>query len=255
MHTHAIVRTNVDIHRLELEFELAQNVGALDRVLQLAHIARPVVFAQRLQRASGEHLGGAVARIQFTEKVIGEQRDVIATIAQRRERDGEHRQSIQQILAQRAVAYRLHRRAVGRGYDAHIGLDLLGAADTKEALGLEKAQQSRLHVGAHLGDLIQKQRAARGTLDHAGVAAGRAGETAPLEAEQLGLDQRRRQGTAVDAKERSGTAPAARVDRLGDQLLARAALAGNQYGRLGRRDFLDQVTNGLNGVGAADHPI
>ena len=55
-------------------------------------------------------------------------------------------------------------------------------------------------------------------------------------AEQLGLEDALRERATVDRHERARRAPAVRVNRPRDQLLARAALAGDQHrrGRVGR---------------------
>ena len=60
--------------------------------------------------------------------------------------------------------------------------------------------------------------------------ADRAGEGAPHVAEQLGLEQLLGDRAAVDGHEQALGAPAVVVDRAGDQLLAGAALAGDQHG-------------------------
>ena len=44
-------------------------------------------------------------------------------------------------------------------------MDLFGAADAMEDAGLEHAQQLDLHLGRHLGDFVEEERAARGALE------------------------------------------------------------------------------------------
>jgi hypothetical protein len=61
-----------------------------------------------------------------------------------------------------------------------------------------------------------------------------AGERSLLEAEELGVDQRRRQGHAVERHERLLTTRRALMHRARRALLAGAALAGDQ-----RRDVRD----------------
>ena len=68
-----------------------------------------------------------------------------------------------------------------------------------------------------------------------GLRCGGAGERALLVAEQLGLEQRLRNRRAVDRDERAVGARAERVQRPREQLLAGAALAFEQHGRVGRR--------------------
>ena len=129
--------------------------------------------------------------------------------------------------------------------------ELVVAADAHEAARLEHAQQVHLHVGRHLGDLVEEQRAAVGALEAAAVLPRRAGERALLVAEQLGLDQVRRDGAAVDGDERAAAALAAIVDRPGDELLARSRLAYDEdRGRRGRH-LLDHRVHGSHGRGAA----
>ena len=69
----------------------------------------------------------------------------------------------------------------------------------EERSRLEHPQQLDLAVGRHLPDLVEEQRAAVGQLDQPGLGA-RAGERAPLVAEQLALEQPLGQRAAVDAR-------------------------------------------------------
>ena len=64
-----------------------------------------------------------------------------------------------------------------------------------------------------------------------------AGESALLVAEQLALDQRRRQRRAVDADQRARMPAAALVQRPREQLLAGAGRAEQQHARIRRRDL------------------
>ena len=87
----------------------------------------------------------------------------------------------------------------------------------------------------------------------AAVAAGRrAGERAALVAEQLALEQRLGQRGAVQLHERALGARAALVDRGRDQLLAGAALAGDQHAGARRRDLRDGLEHLLHRRGVAD---
>ena len=80
-----------------------------------------------------------------------------------------------------------------------------GRADAHEGAGLEHAQQLDLQLERHLGDLVEEQRAAVGALEVALVLPVGAGEAAPLVAEQLALDQVRRDRAAVDGEERAAS--------------------------------------------------
>ncbi|MNC86478.1 hypothetical protein D3C83_21450 [compost metagenome] len=58
-------------------------------------------------------------------------------------------------------------------------------------------------------------------------------------AEQLGLEQRLGQAGAVDGDERPVGAAAAAVNRVGDQFLTGAALAGDEHLGVGAGDAAD----------------
>ena len=73
------------------------------------------------------------------------------------------------------------------------------APDALECAFLQHAQQLGLHVGRQIADFVEKERAAVGQLETALAHRDRAREGAALVAEELGLDQRRRERRAVDA--------------------------------------------------------
>ena len=84
----------------------------------------------------------------------------------------------------------------------------LVAADALERAVLQHAQELGLQRRIEIADLVEEQRALAGGLEAAGAPRGRAGERAALVAEELALDQRRRQRGQVDGHERLGRARA-----------------------------------------------
>ena len=82
-----------------------------------------------------------------------------------------------------------------------------------------------------------------------------AGEGALLVAEQLALEQVLRDRRAVDRDERLRGARAQRVHRLGQQFLARAALAEQQHARIGGGDLLDRAAGFRHRVADRDDPV
>src|SRR2546421_476916 len=93
---------------------------------------------------------GAVARSAAAPGPLAEWRDV----------DAEHVEAVVEVLAELLAGDRRREIAV-RGRDhAHIGLDRARAAESLELALLENAQELRLHLRAHLGDLVEEQRAA-----------------------------------------------------------------------------------------------
>src|SRR5204863_5673599 len=125
--------------------------------------------------------------------------------------------------------------AVRRRDDANVHVDGALSSDTQELAVLEDAQQLRLRRRTHLADLVQEEAATVRQLELAELLLVRVGERALLVAEELALEQRLRDGGAVERDERLSGARAPIVDRLRDELLAGAALAGDEDRRLERR--------------------
>ncbi len=101
--------------------------------------------------------------------------------------------------------------------------------DALELALLQRAQELHLHLDRDLADLVEEERAAVGELEAPRLARHGAGERAALVAEELALDELLRDGRAVDLDERLVLAARVLVQRAGDELLARAALAGDEH--------------------------
>jgi hypothetical protein len=122
-----------------------------------------------------------------------------------------------------------------------IGAEDLRPADPLELALLQHAEDLGLGGQGQLAHLVEEDRPARGALEPAGLLAIRPGEGAPLVAEELALDEALGQRSAVDPDERALGAIRVAMQRRGDQLLARAALADDQDGRIGRGRPADRL--------------
>ncbi|MPN21897.1 hypothetical protein SDC9_169279 [bioreactor metagenome] len=123
---------------------------------------------------------------------------------------------------------------VRRGDDAACERDALGCADARDGFVLKHPQQHRLLLERHFADFVKEYRAAAGKLKFALVAAlFSPRERAFRVAEQLAHNQVLRDGGAVDSHIRAVRAAGSVVYRLGDEVLARAALAGDEHAALG----------------------
>jgi len=103
-------------------------------------------------------------------------------------------------------------------------------SDAADLVLLQRAQQLDLHRGGHLADLVEQQRPAAGSLEQARSVLRRAGERTARMSEQLALEQRLGDGSAVDRDERTGRACGFLVEEPCDPLLARSTLAGDEHG-------------------------
>ncbi len=92
-------------------------------------------------------------------------------------------------------------------------------------------------------------------LELADLAADGAGERAALVAEELALENVRRDRAAVDRQEALVAPRAREMQRVGDQLLAGAALADDEHRRLGRRHQAHLLEEHLHLRRAADDAL
>ena len=159
---------------------------------------------------------------------LGQRRDVVLAIAQRRHLHRDDVQAVEQVLAEPAFLHHLRQVAVGRRDDADVDAQRPGAAEALELVLLQHAQDLRLRARAHVADFVEEQRAAVGLLEAADALLVGARERALLVTEQFGLEQVLLQRRAVDLDERAVGAVRVVVDRAGDQLLAGARLAADR---------------------------
>jgi hypothetical protein len=197
---------------------------------------------QRLDRVVvqvGDGLADAAGVV--AEEVDGQLEDVLLALPQRGGAQADDVEPVVQVLAEPPGADQRLEVLVGGRHDPDVDGDRLRAADALEGLPLQDAQQLGLDLEVDVADLVEEQRAAVGLLEPPDAVAVGAGE-GPLDvAEQLALQQALRQGRAVDLDERAAGARAGGVDRLGQELLAGAALAPDQHGRAAGGDLAGQL--------------
>ena len=216
--------------------------AALDRVIELADVARPRMLEQRLQRRRFEAADVlAVALRVLPQEVRRERGNVLAPLAQRRQLDLDRVQPEQQVLPEAAGRDLLAEVRVGRRDDAHVDLARARRADALEVAGLEHAQQLRLQVQRHVRDLVEEQRAAVGELEAADAIGLGVGEGALHVAEQLALEDAFGEAAGVDGDEPLAGAAGHGVNRLRDRALAGAVLAGDEHVGFRRADARDQL--------------
>src|SRR5262249_43553473 len=113
-------------------------------------------------------------------------------------------------------------------------------ADRLDLALLQDAQELVLDLGRDVADLVEEEGAAVGFAEEAAPGPGRAGEGAALVAEELALEERRRQRRAVEGDEGRLAPERHAVDRAREELLAGAALAEDEHARVRRRDASDE---------------
>ena len=221
---------------------LAQHRHLLCYVLQLPHIARPLVFQQHgLGLVGKRYLGQVVLLGHLHGEQAEQQHDVLAAVAQRRHLYGYGAQAVIQVLTEAALAYGAAHVHVGGGHNAHVGLHYALSADADILARLKHAQQACLRSQRQLAHLVEED----GTLvGHAEVALTlpyRAGERPLLVTEQLAIYRPLGYRTAVDGKILLATARRIVVYYARNNLLAHTALAHDEHRQVCRRNLHGHV--------------
>src|SRR5436190_1884675 len=167
----------------------------------------------------------AVLTVHGVDEVPEERLDLPCAVAERGERDGNDAHPVAQVLPEPACRDLRAQRLVGRRDHADVDADRARRPDRKKRLLLHYAKQLALELKRNLRDLVEKERPAVGEREEAGPIADRARERAPDVAEELRLEERRREGGAVDGLERRLPPRALGVDGARDELLAGSGLA------------------------------
>ena len=97
--------------------------------------------------------------------VLREEQDIFRPIAQRRQRERNDVEPIEQIFAETSRARPRFEIAIRRRNQPHVGLTLSRFAEPLIGPVVEKTQQARLGVRRQFADFVEKQCAAFGFLD------------------------------------------------------------------------------------------
>src|SRR5262245_53405850 len=124
---------------------LRQNERTLDDVAQLAHVARPVMRAQRRERIVRQSDGWAPScAARLLHERSRERFDLAAPFAKRGDRDHHHVEAEVEVLAEASGAHERLEVAVRRGDDPYVyGLGAT-TAEAQDLTVLEHAQELHL---------------------------------------------------------------------------------------------------------------
>src|SRR5262245_22003096 len=216
--------------------------GHLDDVLELAHVARPVVGAELIEGGMRHAADAPPQPLPLVgDEMAHEQLDVLPSFAERRQVELHHLQAVKEVLAEGAPTDARSQIDVGRGDQAKVGPHETRAAEPPELALLEHAQQLGLRVERQVPDLVEKEGGAVGLLEDAGALGVCARERAALVTEELALDRTGRDRVAVTRDQLVPRTSAQSVQDSRDELLPGARLAGDQHRDIGGCDALDLI--------------
>src|SRR5260370_1926278 len=186
--------------------------------------------------------------------MVGQQRNLLADLPQRRHVDVNDFDAVVEVFAESAPGKFLLQVLVGGGQNADIHWDGGAAAHTFHHALLQNAQDLGLGGEAEVANFVQEQGSAIGVLElaYAGIDAG---GDALFNSEQLAFHQGFRQRGAVERHERLARARAGIVDGLGYQFLAGAAFARDQDVDKAVANALHQADHLLDFLPRADNSV
>src|SRR6185436_17374675 len=130
-----------------------------------------------------------VLGIELFNERLNEERNVVGSIAKRREGNRADLEPVIEILPQGCVLDSFERIPVCGCNHAYIHLELRRPADTSQRSILKDSQKLGLNGRAHLGDLVQKHRALMCHLETADSSIEGTGERALLVTKNFALEQ------------------------------------------------------------------
>ena len=204
-HLGPALRARADLGRQAFKIDLvaAQDKRALDRIFKLADVAAPLVVDQRGHGLWRDRLFGRVeVPGRLGAKMFGEQRDVLAAVAQRGKRYLDHVQAVKKVLAKSVFPDLFFEIFVGGGNYPGIEFYRNGRPDRRNLMLLQRAQQLDLQADRHFADLVEKERAAGGRTKQPFFVGYRPRKRTFCMPEKLALEQGFGQGAAVDGQKR-----------------------------------------------------
>jgi hypothetical protein len=134
--------------------------GALQKILELANVARPLPRDQSIHRFRRDGFDGlAHAAGVARDKMAHQDGNVGGAVAQRRRKDRKNLEAVKEVAAEFLFRDHFGQIAIGGGDEAHVDGDGPRAAQALDLALLQSAQQFRLQVERQLAHLVEEERA------------------------------------------------------------------------------------------------
>ena len=171
---------------------------------KLAHVAGEGVRAKDAECRVGEgQCGYGASTGEVRGEVLHECGDVFGSLPERGHVKGHHLDAVAEVLAESSRANLCGEIAVRGRNDPDIDGARTRLAEAHDLPGLEHPQEARLRRLRHLGDLVEEERASVCRFEPTYAIGVGPRERASGMAEELALEQRLRQGSAVRGHERA----------------------------------------------------
>ncbi len=203
---------------------LAEDEGPLHNVFQFPDIARVVVgheTGQGLVADTGNRL--LLEGVEVGDEVFQQEREILHPFPQGRQAEGHHVDPVVEVFPKPALPDQVGQVAVGGTDDPYIRLQGFNGSQGLVGPLLEDPQETHLHGGGDVADLVEKQDAPFRQLETPRFVPFGVREGPGLVPEEFRLEEGIGQGTAVDGDKRPVLPGTQVVDGTGEKFLARAA--------------------------------
>ena len=169
--------------------------------------------------------------------------------------DGDDLEAVEQIVAEQFLLDQLLKGSVGRREQSNVDFVRFVVSNPCDLLFFEHSKQLDLGAHGHISDFVEKQCPTVGVLKSTFTIRDRIGKRAADVTEKLAFHKRFGDCAHVQGYQSLGFPGAVLVDRSSDHLFACTALAGDQYGRIGRSDPLEPIDQVLHLRTGKDDPF
>src|SRR5215831_1326117 len=191
-----------ELFALDAERARVEDEYALDHVLQLTNVARPVVLLKDFERLlTNLHARAPVLAAEFGEKFADKKRDVLLALTQGRHEKRHDIEPVEEVLAEVSLGDLLFEVFVGGGDEADVNANGLRPPDWREHLIVECAEHLGLSFETHVADLVEEERTAIGTFQGSALFRRATRLRAVPIAEEFGLDVIFGNGGAIEFDE------------------------------------------------------
>ena len=228
---------------LECLLTVGENHHASNHVLQLSDVSRPRVLAEASHRLGRELLCATVLRVEPGQERRRQERNLLFALPEGGNANLHHVEAVVEVLSEFAPRHRMLQVSIRGGDHARVDIDQPVAPHPRETEVLEHMEELGLKRERQFCDLVQVDRALVGILELPWFPPMRAGEGAPLVAEEFGLEEVMRDRCTVHLDEGTVAATGYGMDSARDQIFSHAAFPSDQDRRVSVGDVLDDRPN------------
>src|SRR6185295_18369618 len=173
--------------------------------------------------------------------------NIIQTLSERRQGDGNHSETVVQILTESTLAHGRPKIHIGRGQDSRIHRDFFPASQPDDPLILKEAQQFHLQWRRQFSDLVEKENSTLRRFDPPSSLDMGTRKCPAFMTKQFSLQEILGNCATIDRHEGARNSRPSLMDGPGYQFLSGAALSDDEDGEVRAGDLANGLKHFLHG--------